>query len=167
MWRNNLMKKLILVVFVVFIVGCGSNTKEKQSSSPQVSSKSQQYIAQGMKFLNNKEVLKAIKSFDMAIKSDPANPENYIFLSEVYLKLKAPDRAIDTLRAATRVSPKNPEVQYLLATSLGIRWKDEDKQAAIEAAKKSVELFVQAKNQDQFKKAVVLLKSLTEKLQNK
>ena len=161
------MRSFIVVILVVFIVGCGSNKKEEQVSTPQVSSKSQQYIAQGMKFLNNKEVLKAIKSFDMAIKSDPTNPKNYIFLGEVYLKLKAPERAIDTLRAAARVFPTNPEVQYLLATSLGIRWKDEDKEAAIEAAKKSVELFMQAKNQESFKRSVVLLKSLTEKLQQK
>ncbi len=166
--ENNVKKNIVLVLAVVFIVGCGSNKKETQKSSQQdASAKSQQYAAQAMQYLRDKDVAKAIRSFDMAIKSDPSNPEEYILLGQVYLRLKSPSRAIDTLRAALHVAPNNPEIYYMLATSLGLRWKEGDQDKAIEAAKKSVEFFMQRQDQDKFKKAVALLKGLTEKVRQK
>jgi len=160
-------KNIALILAVAFIAGCGSNKQEAEKMPQQDSSKSQQYVEQAMQYLNNKEVIQAVRSFDLAIKNDPTNPETYLLLGQVYLRLQNPSRAIDTLSAALRVAPNNPEIHYMLATSLGLRWEDADQDKAIESAKKSVEFFMQKQDQDKFKKAVVLLKSLTEKVQQK
>jgi len=165
--ENNMKKNIVLLLMIVLVVGCGSKEEKKEvkGGGQQTVVKSQQYIARGMQYLNEKDIVKAIRSFDMAIKMDPANPENYLILGQVYLRLKNYQGAVDTLMAALRVAPNNPEVYYLLATCRGLRWEDEDKEKAIEAAQKSVELFMQSKNEEKFKKAVVLLKSLTQKVQ--
>ncbi|VAX36688.1 hypothetical protein MNBD_UNCLBAC01-1240 [hydrothermal vent metagenome] len=162
-----MIKNIVLVLGVVFMVGCGSSKVEEKQGMKKQTVKSTQYITKGMQYLNQKEPIKAIQSFDMAIKANPSNPENYLILGQVYLRLQNYQRAIDTLGAAVRVDPTNPEIYYLLATSRGLRWEEEDRVKSIDAAKKSIELFMQQKNQEKFQKAVVLLKGLTERAQQK
>ncbi|MCA9400012.1 MAG: tetratricopeptide repeat protein [Candidatus Omnitrophica bacterium] len=152
------MKKLLLcLVGIVFIIGCGSNTEEKKSFKGVTAKRD--YIADGMNYLKQSDVKRAIQSFDLAIRQDPTNPENYVVLSQVYMRLKSYDRAVDSLQGAARVAPKNGEVQYLLATA---HMLNENPEKAVESAKKSVDLFMQSRDEEKFKKAVLLLKSLTE-----
>jgi len=150
--KNN----ILLMCLIVFIVGCGSNGSEAKFKG--VKDK-RDYMAQGMKYLSLGDVQRAIQSFDEAIKRDPQNSEKYITLGQVYLRLKNFDRATDSFSAATRVSPDNGEAYYLLAYSKGLAGNRQD---AIEAAQKSVEIFMQSKDEERFKRSLVLLRGLME-----
>ncbi len=162
------MKRIGLVVALgVIVTGCGGPKETpKGPKAPNVAQRkqmSQRYIAEGVKYLKQKDIAKAIQNFDMAIRANPADPANYLFLGEVYLKLKSYGRAIDTLKAALRVAPDNADVYYLLAVAEGIRWEGKDRQEAVDFAKKSVALYVQRRDQNKVKRAMILLKGLMEK----
>ncbi len=158
------MKASIILLAIVFgLVGCGGNKVEKKSETTQEqvqvkSEESKKLIAEGMQYLKQNEIRKAIMSFDNAIKTNPTDPENYIVLGQIYLRLKNFDRAIDTFTAATKVGPRHGGAQYFLATAHLFR---EDKVKALEAAKKSAEIFMQERDHEGFKRAAILLKKLS------
>lgn len=153
------MKKTWMILFVFVLVACGSNDNQKSYSGVQVQSQGD-HIAQGMKHLSESNIPQAIASFDAAIKNDPTNPENYLVLGQVYLRLGEEERAVDTLSAASKVSPNNGEVHYFLATALALQGEEESRQRAIAMAQRSVEIFMQEKDEEKFKQAVILLRSL-------
>jgi cytochrome c-type biogenesis protein CcmH/NrfG len=153
-------KALICGLTVLCLMGCGDQKQQQvQKKMPQANMEdSKQYVAEGMKYLGQKDVVNAIKNFDQAIKLNPTDPENYIVLGQVYLRLNNFDRAIDTFLAATKVAPENGGAYYMLATAYMMR---QDKAGAIAAAKKSAEIFLQQRDHDGFKRAAVLLKRLS------
>jgi len=155
-------RSLILIIGLIFIIGCGQPAEE----SKQKPVNSDKYIASGMKFLKEADIPRAIRSFDMAIKSDPTNTRNYIVLGQVYMQLKNYQGAVDVLTAATKVDAENGEAYYLLATSRALRGKEEDKIKALEAAKRSVEIYLKNRDEDRFKRAVVLLQNLSDRSDN-
>ena len=153
------MKKFVLIMLSVGILaGCGSNDSEQAKTKFEGVKSENNYIAQGMDYLGQSDIVNAIKSFDMAIKEDPTNVNNYLVLGQVYLRLKQYDRAGDTFSGALRAAPDNGEVYYLLAMSRGLDGKNEQ---AITAVKRSVEIFMAEKNEVGFKKSVALLNGLT------
>ena len=144
------MKKILLTILIsVAMVGCGQNQSAKEQKYQGVQEQ-KDYIAEGVKYLEQADIPSAIRSFDEAIKQDPTNVENYITLGEVYLRLNNFDRAVDSFSAATRVEPQNAEVRYLLATSKAFKAARETDQAqadlvrgdAINEAQKSAEMFL-------------------------
>lgn len=156
------MKKfLVLFIALVFVVGCGKREKKTQFQGV---TETEDFIAQGMQYLSESDIPNAIRSFDEAIKRDPMNPDNYLILGQVYLRLKQHSRAVDSFTAALRVDPFNGEAYYLLATSQAFRGNFE---LAIEAAQKSIEIFVKYRDEEKFKRSVALLRSLLEAEQAK
>lgn len=150
------MKKILVVVLAaVMVAGCGGEQKNTGYQGAVTDKKD--FIGLGMKYLEEGEAVKAIQSFDMAIRQDPRNPENYMVLGQVYLKLKQFPQAIDTFTAASEVAPNNGDILYFLALSRAL---DGRKEKAIEAAQASVNLFVKNRNEEGFKKAAALLQGL-------
>ncbi|MCA9407298.1 MAG: hypothetical protein KC733_01300 [Candidatus Omnitrophica bacterium] len=152
------MKKHFVWLFLgLFIInGCGQ--KKEETKFQGVTAK-KDFIAEGMEHLKRGDIPRSIYSFDMAIKNEPTNINNYIILGQVYMRLNNFDRAVDTLSAATRVDQNNGEIFYLLATSKALQGKRED---AIKIAQRSVDIFMSQRDEEHFKAAVALLKSLTE-----
>lgn len=160
------MKKIGILLAVVFLVGCGgSETKTKEVKFQGVE-EGKNLVAQGMEYLKNNDIKNAIVSFDQSIKNDPTNVANYLVLGEVYLKLQNFSGAIDTLTAASKIDPRNGMVYYLLAMSKKMRGQEKDEMQAVEDAKKSVLSYQMAKDEEGFKRAVVLLKSLQDAATN-
>jgi len=163
------MKRLwLLVAFAVVIFGCGSPQPDQTSQSQAPTGLRQsrprtampdnkQLLAEGINHLQEAEIAEAIKSFDDAIRANPLDPDPYIILGQTYLRLKRYDRAVDTLTAATRVAPDRGDLHYLLAVSHGLMGK-EDK--AKESARRSMELFRQDKDEENFLKSLALLQGL-------
>lgn len=146
---------LIILTFV--IIGCGK--KEQVKEMRDTGTVKNQYVKKGMEYLAASDVPQAIKNFDEAIRHDPTNSANYVILGQVYMKLNNLPKAVDTLRAATRVDPNDGNIYYLLAFAEGL---DGRKEKAVDSAKRSVELFVQAKEQEKLVKAMALLQSLVD-----
>ncbi len=153
-------KNFILVLVLFFIVGCGSQVAEKKYEGVE---SGEDYIAEGMTQLTgtNPNVQEAIKKFDMAIKQDPTNVNNYMVLGQVYMRLQNYDRAIDSLSAAVRVDPSSGEAFYLLSLSQNLKG---DRDEAVGSAKKSAEIFMQKKDAEKLKQSLALVKTLTEEI---
>lgn len=151
------MKKIFLFLLTVILIGCGKAEQKEEKFEGVVAKKD--YVAEGFQYLQAGNVQQAIFTFDEAIKQDPANPQNYLVLAEVYIRLKNFERAEDTAAAALRVAPNNGDVYYLLGLSRTFQGKLKE---ATEAAQKSVEIFIQNREEEKFKKAVAMLKGLTE-----
>jgi len=149
-------KKLIVMIMVVFIVGCGSN---KTTDVTKKVSKEKDYIEQGMEYLRKSDIVNAIQSFDQAIKQDPTNPDNYLVLGQVYMKLQNYTRAVDTLRAATHISPEYGEAYYLLALANQL---DGNKDEAVKAAQRSTEIFIKSKDSEKLKRSLLFLKTISQ-----
>lgn len=151
-----LKKFLFYSILSVLLVSCGSKAPEEKARARKVNVN---YIEQGMNFLAQADVPRAIASFDQAIRNEPTNPNNYIILGQVYLRLENYERAIDTLRAATRVAPNNGEVFYLLATSHILRGP-EHHELALKAAQRSAEIYYQLGDKERLEQALILVKTL-------
>ena len=156
------MKRILIGwMAVLLICGCGTPPKTettKSSGGQEVAVLSDEdYVQEGIEHLQDAEVTEAIKSFDQAIKQDPLEPEPYLVLSQTYMRLKQYDRAIDTLEAAERVAPNRGDIQYLLAINYGITGQED---MAKQSAKKSIELFRQDQDEENFMKAVALLQGM-------
>lgn len=151
-------KLLVLLVCAVCVAGCGNDQQAKKPMS-KPSTGGSDYLSAGIQFLNQQDVPRAIRSFDMAIKNDPQNTENYLILGQVYMRLKQYERAIDTFSAATRVDPKNAEAYYMLSLS---KMMDGRYEKAEEDAQRSVELFMLNRDESKFKRSLALLKTIGE-----
>lgn len=167
------MKKYICLVMVsVLVLACGKAEepeKAKAPAAPDKTSQSEAFIAKGVEALNQQDIVDAIQNFDNAIKVDPQNPDNYMLLGQVYLRLRNYAKAVDTFNAGTRVDPDNGEMYYFLGAANAVRSNESEgemaeqyRQEGIIAAKRSVEIFVQQKDEEKFKRALALLKSLQE-----
>lgn len=170
------MKKFyIILVAVMFVVGCGNNneTTQKEQTIGQT-----EYMTEAYAHLSEGDVTAAIENFDAAIRQNPTNTENYIPLGELYLRLKNFTAAVDTFNAATKVDPNDGEAQYFLALSSMLKARIEQTQGnqkeyehyhdkALTAGKQSAEIFMQAKDEERFKKSVSLVQTLTNNTQTK
>jgi len=150
------MKRLvILLLAVVVLSGCGKKSDEEFKG---VVAKSN-YSEQGMQYLKQADIPKAIQSFNKAIQSDPSNPDNYLILGQVYLRLNNNPGAAEVYKAAVKVDPGNGESHYMLGVSQALMGQREE---AVKAVKRSIEIFNQEGDKTKLKNALVLLRSLME-----
>ena len=167
------MRRLMIVVAVgLLLAGCGTpekstsgqglgptNQANPDTAQVQVKNISSEFVNKGMEYLQKSEPIAAVKNFDEAIKRNPKDFRLYLVLSETYMRLHEYPRAADTLEAATLVAPDQGEISYLLAINYGLMGKRE---LAKKNAEKSIELFRQKKDEDNFLRAIALLQGLNE-----
>jgi len=157
------MKKVIIAIILsIFIMGCGGSDEAKSKQKRQKIN--HDFVSDGIKYLNEKDIGKAIQSFDNAIRQEPANVENFMILGQVYMRLRQYDRAVDTFSAAIKVDPDNGEAHFLLATNKAL---DGRLEGAVASAQRSVELFMESQDEEKLIRSLALLKSLSESQQNK
>lgn len=157
------MKRFLGTLLAVFLVaGCGGGKNENSTGMAKMDVK-KDYIAEGMKYLKEKDLERAIRSFDLAIKQDPTNANNFLFLGQIYLRLKQQDKAADTFDAATKIEPNNGQAYFYLAVSRALQQRKED---AIKAAQRSADLFLQSRNEEMFKQSIALVKGLSGATEN-
>ncbi|MFA5088647.1 MAG: tetratricopeptide repeat protein [Candidatus Omnitrophota bacterium] len=161
------MKRFLWLILVVFVfAGCGSQeTKTEKASGLEGQKKAPSgqataLVRQGMKNLNEGDVAGAIKAFHAAIVKDPKDSRGYLFLSQTYLRLKEYPRAIEVLTALLFIEPNNGEVNYLLGLAYGLNG---DKEAAKKYVQRSVEIFQDNRDKENFLKSLSLLQSLFDK----
>ena len=151
------MKTVIFVLSIMFLVtGCGSNKKEaeKSDSTPKAQIASEQLLDKGFEYLTKGDITNAIRNFDAAIRQNPTDPKGYLILGQTYLRLKNYESAIGTLGVAAKVDPNNGHVYYLLSLANNFAG---DKEKAIEAIDKSIGIYQQQQDEENFKRALALL----------
>ncbi len=164
-----LKRSLVLVLVVILFAGCNSRerTPAKKSVEPGPSMSQQasvKLMQQGVEFLNQKDIAKAVVSFEGAIQVEPNNLQPYMILAEIFMRMKSYPEAIAVLERAVSVFPDNGYVYYML--SLANQGNNMPLPAVL-AARKSVELFQAQTNEDGYKQAMLLMESLIKSEQQK
>jgi tetratricopeptide (TPR) repeat protein len=145
---------VLAMVCVAMLAGCAKNEPVKA-----VDGKAQQLLREGTVYLKQGDVLKAVESFGVAIKTSPDYFEAYYMLAETFIHLKQFDQAQAVLTLAANRFPDKPVVYYLLA----VAFEGSDKlMPAIVAARKSLDLFHANNDAEGEKRATILLGALVQ-----
>lgn len=163
-------KFLIICCVCLSVVGCNSREKMPEpktgtADDPKLLKEaSAKLIQQGVEFLNQKDVAKAVVSFEGAIQVDPTNLQPYMVLSEIFMRMKSYPEAITVLERAVTLFPDNGYVFYMLSLA---NQGNQTPLPAVLAARKSVELFESQKNEEGYKQAMALMQALIKTEQDK
>ena len=144
------------IVLALMVAGCGIDGSDKKPSGVK---ETRNYMQEGMDYLQKTDIANAMKSFNRAIKADPANAQNYLIVGQVYLKLNNYIRASDSFASAIKVDPTNGAAYFLLGQSQALRGQRAE---AIETIKKSITIFKAQKDEARFNSALSLLRNLVE-----
>lgn len=160
---------LIIFIIVLSIAGCNSRERspEKRSPVPDPNLPKQaaaKLLQQGVDFLNQKDIAKAVVSFEGAIQVDPKNLQPYMVLAEVFMRMKSYPEAIVILERAATVFSDNGYVFYMLSLA---NEGNKTPLPAVLAARKSVELFQTQNNQEGYKQSMLLMEALIKTEQQK
>lgn len=164
------LKRSLVLVFVLLIaVGCNSRErtpakKSTESLGATTEQASAKLMQQGVEFLNQKDIAKAVVSFEGAIQVEPRNLQPYMILAEIFMRMQSYPEAIGVLERAVNVFPDNAYVFYMLSLA---NQGNNTPLPAVLAARKSAELFQAQKNEEGYKQAALLMESLVKTEQQK
>jgi Tfp pilus assembly protein PilF len=157
------MKKIFPILLTVLLLsGCGSPSSSSSTSSTptvrrQENKRVDRFINEGVNYLKEGKVAKAIGSFGEAIKLDPRDPRAFLVLAETYVRLESVDRALDTLNSSLTFNSENADINYMLAVCFNLKG---NREMTERFAQRSVLLYRKAENRKGFANAVSLLSSL-------
>ena len=146
------MRKFIIALLITGVAFAGCAKKESASSSTEVQAR--QHLMEGTVFLKQGDLMRAIQSFANAIKVAPDYFEGYFMLGETMIRLKQFPQAVSVMSAAVHRFPNNGLAYYLLALA---QEGSQQPVAAIVAARRSVDLFNAAGDQEGTQRATILL----------
>ncbi len=159
------MRKIIgFILAGIFLYGCSANDKAsamKQETDSRMSAleqTKQKLLKAGMEYLNQGKIPEAIKTLNQAVLLDPRDASTSFVLAQTYMHLKRYESALGILDNVIKMEPNNGEAYYFKSVASGLSG---NKQHALEAAKKSIAIFQEKRDEKNFKKAVVLLQGLS------
>ncbi len=154
------MKKIIMVILAAAaLAGC----QQKQESAGTVSIPSdrkemgQKLMLKSIQELENKDLKGAINSLEEAIKINPAEPEAYLLMSQILLKVGEYGHAADFLEQTVKNFPDNGTAFYMMSIANRMVGK---KLPAVLAARRSAEIFQAANDKENFTRSAALLQEL-------
>lgn len=150
--------KKILFVFITLLALAGCQKQESQQ--PDVDQRkdiAHKLILKSFNDLQNKDLKSTIVDLETSIKINPSEPEAYLLLGQILLKVQEYDHAADFLEGAAKTFPDDGTVFYMLSVANKMVGK---KLPAILAARHSVELFQAQQDRDNMLKSAALLHEL-------
>ena len=149
------MKKFlaVMLVGVVALAGCSKNEPVKKVVAGE-NKVAHRMLIEGTVFLKQGDPVKAVELFASAVKTAPDYFEGYFMLGQTFVNLKQYPQAVAVMTAAVRNFPDNGLAYYLLGVAhegVGQRIP------AIIAARRSVELFTAAEDEEGVKRSSILL----------
>ncbi len=114
-------------------------------------------IMKSLNDLQNKDLKSTIIDLETSIKVNPSEPEAYLLLAQILLKVQEYDHATDFLDMAAKTFPDNGTVFYMLSIANKMTGK---KLPAVLAARHSVEIFQAQQDRDNMLKSAALLHEL-------
>ena len=162
-------KWLTILVVILSVTGCNSREQALPKKAVSTNSAMPQQAAaklmqQGVQFLGDKDIAKAVVSFEGAIQVDPTNPQPYMVIAEVFMRMKSYPEAIAILERAVNTFPDNGYVFYMLSLA---NEGNKNPLPAVLAARKSLELFKAQNNEDGYKQSMMLIEALVNTEQQK
>lgn len=155
---NSSMKKVWPILTAVMILaGCQQQQQQQSQQAPTVEQRqdiARKLIVKSLNDLQNKDLKNCIVDLETSIRIDPTQPEAYLLLGQILLKLQQYDHAADFLTQAAQALPDNGTIFYMLAVADKM---DGKKLPAAMAARHSVELFQNQQDRDNMLKSAALL----------
>jgi tetratricopeptide (TPR) repeat protein len=151
-------KNLFVLISLIFLAGC--HTQEAQQQQPDVNQRrdiGRKLILKSLSDLQNKDLKSTIVDLETSIKINPSEPEAYLLLGQILLKIQEYDHAAEFLEATAKTFPDNGTVFYMLSISNKMIGK---KLPAVLAARHSVEIFQAQQDRDNMLKSAALLHEL-------
>jgi len=150
------MKNLVfLLLAVCLIAGCGRSKAKQEGEMAQKTA----YFERGLEELKSGKVADAMKDFENAIRNNPRDSRPYLVLGRIYIAARDYQNAVYSLEFAKKIFPDNGEVRMLLAESYDRSGKREE---AIKNVQESLNIYQQKRDEENFVKALVALRFLTE-----
>ena len=134
------MKKIVLLIFLVCLVGYGKEVVD--------------LLNEGIIHLKTGDYKKSIEIFEEARRKSPENPDIYYYIGEAYFRNGDTQKAISNLQKAIEMNPENPSYHYTLAMVYLSQNKNKE---AIESLDKTIKLSplsIYGKNAEKLKKEI-------------
>ena len=154
-----MMKKTLIVLITLFALA-GCQRQESSQSSPSVDQRKDighKLIMKSLNDLQNKDLKSTVVDLETSIKINPTEPEAYLLLGQILLKVQEYDHAAEFLDMAGKTFPNDGTVFYMLSIANKMSGK---KLPAVLAARHSVELFQAQQDRDNMLKSAALLHEL-------
>ena len=159
------MKKTLFILIALFaLVGCQKQETQQQPEVDQRKDVSHKLIMKSLNDLQNKDLGATIMDLETSIKINPSEPEAYLLLGQILLKVKEYDHAAEFLDIAAKVFPDDGTIFYMLSVADNMSGK---KLPAVLAARHSFELFQAQQDKDNMLKSAALLHELIDAAQDK
>jgi len=151
-------KALFVLIALVALAGC--QKQEAQQQQPDVDQRKDighKLIMKSLNDLQNKDLKSTILDLQTSIKINPTEPEAYLLLGQILLKIQEYDHAAEFLDMTGKTFPDNGTVFYMLSIANKLAGK---KLPAVLAARHSVEVFQAQQDRDNMLKSAALLHEL-------
>ena len=152
-------KSLIILIALFALAGC-QKQENQQQQQPDVNQRKDighKLILKSLNDLQNKDLKSTILDLETSIKINPSEPEAYLLLGQILLKIQEYDHAADFLDMTAKTFPDNGTVFYMLSIANKMAGK---KLPAVLAARHSVEVFQAQQDRDNMLKSAALLHEL-------
>ena len=152
------MKKTLFILIALFaLAGCQKQENQAQPDVDQRKEIGHKLILKSLSDLQNKDLKSTIVDLETSIKINPSEPEAYLLLGQILLKVQEYDHAAEFLDVAAKTFPDNGTVFYMLSIASKMTGK---KLPAVLAARHSVEIFQAQQDRDNMLKSAALLHEL-------
>jgi uncharacterized protein HemY len=159
------MKKFLFILIVLFaFAGCQKQESQQQPDMTQRKDISHKLIMKSLNDLQNKDLNATIMDLETSIKINPEEPEAYLLLGQILLKVQEYDHAAEFLEIAAKVFPDDGTIFYMLSVADKMAGK---KLPAVLAARHSFEVFQAQQDRDNMLKSAALLHELIDTTDDK
>jgi len=155
------MKKMaIILTGLLILTGCQQAQNQQGQQEPTADQRKDighKLILKSLNDLQNKDLKSTIMDLETSIKINPSEPEAYLLLGQILLKLQDYDHASDFLDMTAKTFPDNGTVFYMLSVANKMAGK---KLPAVLAARHSVEIFQAQQDRENMLRSAALLQEL-------
>jgi len=149
-------KTLFVFITLLALVGC-QKQENQQPTMDQRKEIGHKLIMKSFSDLQNKDLKSTIVDLETSIKVNPSEPEAYLLIGQILLKIQEYDHAADFLEMTAKNFPDDGTVFYMLSIANKMNGK---KLPAVLAARHSVEIFQAQQDRDNMLKSAALLHEL-------
>ena len=154
-----MMKNSIFILIALFVLA-GCQNKENQQHQPNMEQRKDighKLILKSLSDLQNKDLKSTFVDLETSIKINPSEPEAYLLLGQILLKVEEYDHAVEFLGMAAKTFPDDGTIFYMLSIADKMAGK---KLPAVLTARHSVEVFQAQQDRDNMLKSAALLHEL-------
>ena len=142
--------------------GCGSRQADANAVNPSAGVSQEDFVKRAEGLLAQKNYDAAVRLFQEIIAKDPNNVQAHFALGQTFMRLESYNNALQQFEAVTNLAPTNNEAFLLLGGCYDLLG---DRPKAIELVKKSVEVAQAKRDEEGFKRSVIILQQMMAKEQ--